>query len=264
MPSIFADFDWDRFRDRYLRRGGAVVLALVLEALVVMMFFIWLAPRIAPQPDSERPIMFGLDGEPAETAAPNERAEAKARSKATAERTDQPSPEPETAPPDQPDTSEALVPSNTIWLTPREYAATDVGRKRSDASAGAQGTPADSDAAEGGNMGSDTLAMGRKGPNGEPLYPAEWYREPTSAQLTPYKPSPEAEGWGDIACRTAPDHRVVDCRELDDWPRGSRLSGAVRQAAWQFRVRAPRKGGKPMIGVWVYIRITYTVTRDSR
>jgi protein TonB len=102
----------------------------------------------------------------------------------------------------------------------------------------------------------DSEEVGR-GPHGEVLYNAEWARHPTNAELGGYLPKDAPEGWGLIMCKTIPGNRVDDCQELDQSPRGSHLASAVRQAAWQFRVRPPRKNGKPMIGEWVRILIEY-------
>lgn len=95
------------------------------------------------------------------------------------------------------------------------------------------------------------------GPNGEVLYAAEWARHPTDAELAGYLPRNAPDGYGLIACKTIPGDRVDDCIELDQEPHGSHLASAVRQAAWQFRVRPPRKNGVPLIGSWVRIEIDY-------
>ena len=109
----------------------------------------------------------------------------------------------------------------------------------------------------------DSEEVGR-GPNGEVLYAAEWARKPTDTELGGYLPRNAPEGWGLIACRTVTGNRVEDCIELGQSPRGSRLASAVRQAAWQFRVRPPRKNGRPLVGSWVQIRIEYLhTTRDE-
>lgn len=100
---------------------------------------------------------------------------------------------------------------------------------------------------------------GPKGPGGERLYRADWYRRPTDAELAYYLPkSGPPTGWGEIACRTVQDYRVEDCVELGQSPAGSGFSRAVREAAWQFRVRPPRVGGRSQVGTWVYIRIDYS------
>jgi protein TonB len=108
----------------------------------------------------------------------------------------------------------------------------------------------------------DSEVVGR-GPNGEALYGVEWAREPTNAEVTGYLPSNAPEGWGEIACKTIPGNRVDDCIEIGQSPRGSHLASAVRQAAWQFHVRPPRKGGRPLMGVWILIHIDYGSSRSS-
>jgi protein TonB len=107
-----------------------------------------------------------------------------------------------------------------------------------------------------GSGAGDSETVGR-GPNGEVLYAAEWAREPTAAELQGYIPRNAPEGSGLVACKTIPGDRVDDCIELGSDPPGSRLASAVRQAAWQFRVRPPRRGGKELVGSWVRIRIDY-------
>jgi hypothetical protein len=95
-----------------------------------------------------------------------------------------------------------------------------------------------------------------KGPHGEVLYAAEWARRPTDTELGGYLPKNAPDGFGLIACKTIAGDRVEDCVELDQTP-GSHLASAVRQAAWQFRVRPPRRNGVPLVGSWVSIRIDY-------
>jgi protein TonB len=150
-------------------------------------------------------------------------------------------------------------PLQMIEVTREEYKSADIS-KLGTAGGGQRQGP---EMAEGPRPG-DSARVGTA-PNGEPLYAAEWYREPTNTELHAYLPKrmPDSGGWGMIACKTAPRFRVEDCVELGQAPAGSHLAGAVRQAAWQFLVRPPRIGGKPMIGEWVRIRIDYMVERRS-
>lgn len=106
----------------------------------------------------------------------------------------------------------------------------------------------------------DTERVGTA-PNGEPLYAAAWYREPRRDELRGYLSTASGPGWGLIACRTVEDYRVEDCVGLDEYPQGSQINRAVLAAAWAFRVRPPRLGGRPLVGAWVRIRIDYGIAR---
>lgn len=102
----------------------------------------------------------------------------------------------------------------------------------------------------------DTAVVGTA-PNGEPLYAAAWYREPYPDELRGYLSTAQGPGWALIACRTVPDFRVEDCVGLNEFPDGSNILRSVLAAAYQFRVRPPRHGGKLLWGAWVRIRIDY-------
>lgn len=116
--------------------------------------------------------------------------------------------------------------------------------------------------ADGAGKGDSVAAYGPgAGPGGERLYNAEWYREPRPAELNGYLPrGTPPDSWALIACRTIPDNQVENCRSLGESPPGSGLASAMRQAAWQFRILPPRRGGKPIIGAWVRIRFDWTLS----
>lgn len=121
-------------------------------------------------------------------------------------------------------------------------------RMRSGASAGPP--------SKGAGASGDTARVGTA-PNGEPLYAAAWYREPTNDELRGYLSTASGPGWGLVACRTVENYRVEDCVALEEYPAGSQMNRAILAAAWQFRVRPPRLGGQVQLGTWVRIRIDY-------
>jgi len=101
-------------------------------------------------------------------------------------------------------------------------------------------------------------------PNGEPLYAARWYREPTDQELAGYLSTASGPGVALIACKTVSGYYVEDCVLLSESPQGSQIGRAVLAAAWQFRVRPARIGGQEQFGSWVRIQITYSVRQRSR
>lgn len=240
------------------RRPRTIALALAVAInLLILIMLLTLGPKLVPPPPPEAdPPVFDITPDPPSAASagdpqvakPGGGAAARSRPKDTL-----------TAPPPPPSAPPAPQPTpNMLVLSSEDFAASDIGTMKSKrgeevADSGSGG--------DGGDAADSGSAYGPgDGPGGERLYKAEWYRHPTDRELNAYMPpqGAPAGAWAEIACRTVADNRVEDCRELGDSPRGSRLAGAIRQAAWQFRVRPPRIGGKPMVGAWVRIRIDFT------
>ena len=212
--------------------GLALAVAINLALLLLLLGLGVTAPR-----EKQRPGTLTIDLLPESLSASAEQTE-----KNEVQRRESTKPTPKPPPivlPSKPTIAPPPKPSKKPWIemSSDELATADLS-KISAAGAGGAG---------------DSEVVGR-GPNGDPLYAAEWAREPTNAEINGYWPR-NVTGWGLVACKTLPNDRVDDCVELDQSPRGSHLASAVRQAAWQFRVRPPRKGGHPLIGAWVRILI---------
>ena len=229
------------------RRAASFALALAIEILLLLAFFTinW-REKEKPEFAGGRLTTFDLS---AESEADRSTAPPKKQPEQVAEvrppRPVPPVPKPVVELPERP--------LDMLIVTKEVYEASDISRLGSNAPGYVRS------ADRGGGSGAGDSAMVGTAPNGQPLYAAEWYREPTNTELGAYLPKtmPEGGGWGMVACKTAPRFRVEDCVELGQGPPGSHLAGAVRQAAWQFLVKPPRVGGKPLIGEWVRIRIDY-------
>ncbi len=243
----------------FRRRGAALLLTLLLEALLILL----LLSMIPPVPGNKKPgtttvFSVAAEGEDEADSAKSETAESKARSKPATATVRPAVPPPEIPPPPVPPTPRGPLPF--IVMTRDEYRAAQISNlPQRPSDPGAAAAPSGTAGASG-EMAGDTPLAGGKGPGGEPLYAAEWYRRPRQSELASYLPQRWArEGTGLIACRTAPRYRVEDCRILGESPPGSGYGYAVLQASFQFLVRPPRVGGKEMVGAWVSIRIDYTV-----
>jgi protein TonB len=178
--------------------------------------------------------------------SPEQQASPKTEAKRTLEAKTQPKVEQKTAAPPK----KALPPQPTklpiVAVNAEDLAASDISKLGK--------TPGS------GQSAAAAAAMGPgEGPGGAHLYNAEWYREPTNAELDYYLPKAVDRGsWALIACQTIQHYHVENCYALGESPMGSGLARAMRLAAWQFLVRPPNIDGKPLIGSWVRIRIDFS------
>lgn len=227
-------------------RFRGIALALVVEALVALLL-LQLGTGIFHKTEKQKPLVT-FDVKPIGPIASKQAQKTQVAHKQKQTTTASAAPPPPVAPPPV----KSPVPSKLIQLSSEEFAASDIGK-----------IPAHQCEGDDSGSGKDSVAAygPGQGPGGAALYNAEWYREPRDAELKPYLQdyAKSGSGWALIACKTAPDYRVENCRSLDESPPGGGLARALRLAAWQFRVRPPRIGGKPMIGAWVRIRFDLTV-----
>lgn len=234
-------------------RTLALGLAVLIEALILILL-LTLDWREPPGVEEERPTVISFIAPEVAEEAPE------ARSPETEERTQEPErPETQRQDPDEPQAPQPVEPAAAPALVPMRWQLRPSLPRNNDRPA-QPARPVYGPADNRSPAMRDTERVGTA-PNGEPLYAAQWYREPDDAMLRDYLSTARGPGWGLIACRTAPDYRVEDCVALSEYPEGSQINRSVLAAAWEFRVRPPRRGGQPLIGSWVRIRIDYSIGR---
>jgi protein TonB len=266
MRAVPVSFRPNRWPDAAWRRRGTLAIVIAVHVLVLILLFRPGPPQPLPPPPAETKT-FDVRQFPDDIVAQKPAPRGKV---AKAERTSggavpqKPTPpvEPPTPPPPRP----VDAPLDMIEMSRDVFAAADIGAmpRRAGPPAPGAGIGSGRGAGSGDDQGGGDDAG--EGPGGERLYNAEWYRRPTNAELAFYMPrgARPQSGWGEIACRTIPDYRVDQCQELGGAPAGAGLARVLRQAAWQFRVRPPRIGGKPQIGAWVRIHFDFTVTESDQ
>ena len=219
-------------------RRSAILLVVLLVHILGVIGLIMLAPEYVLPPKKPEPTVFTLTDR-ADRAAAKSSPRSRAQSKTTKAAT--PSPPQEEKPP---------PPLAMVMLDSHIFASTNIGALPQSATASA---PADDGGAPGGEG---------DGPNGEQLYNAEWYREPTEAETGPLFPKRALHRIGSPGARSSAGMSRIAGNSMSR--RSVReFSRAARQAAWQFLVRPPRIGGKLLIGSWVRIRYTITPSKDS-
>ncbi len=251
LPSFLASL-WPSGRAR--RRAMGVLFALLLEALVLLVLLTF-SPIFTRKHESTL-IAFGIEQGKGEQNKASQREKAKQQPQKKQVKSKQPQQKQQ---PDMPKPlDDSALPPSIIRLSRNDFAASDISHMQHAAGGATSQQEADAETGE-----SDSEIAHGHGPHGEILYRAEWYRHPTQTELSAYITDRMRglEGTGIIECRTIPDFKVDDCQILDDSPPGSGFGYAVLQAAWQFRVRPPRVGGKLLVGKWVAIEIDYRVDR---
>ncbi|HEU0065738.1 MAG TPA: hypothetical protein VFQ57_00715 [Sphingomonas sp.] len=242
------------FQNPASKRRRVTSFALTIAAhLLILLLLLKLGPSPIRLPDSDPSLVtFNATGD---KQAPRAAVVKVARASKAASRGGAPRAAPTTPVPAPPADEAPLA----LFGDKALYAASDISKlptREADAGSGG-GTGADEGA------GDSLAAYGPgAGPGGAKLYKAEWFRRPTDAELNGYLRSgpPPTGSWALIACKTIDDNRVENCRSLGESPVGSGLARAMREAAWQFRIRPPRIDGRPVLGAWVSIKIDFTLT----
>ena len=254
-----------RWGEQARRRWTSLAIALAIEALIVALLFT-LGARIAGVEDGEETVTefaaidFAAPDEPQPEQPPEPQTEAEAAPAEPQPAPERPTPldipepvrppppliaNPTPTPPPPAPAPPAPRPSPTIGarINPnRSYGPADTGPPPTSMDSQRVGTA----------------------PNGEPLYAARWYREPTRQEMAGYLSTATPPSVALIACRTVEGYYVEDCVLIEESPAGSMIGRAALAAAWQFRVRPARIGGREQFGSWVRIRIDWGLGKRER
>lgn len=234
------------------RRSGAAILAITIELLILVALLTLGTVNRKPPAPRPAPVVFQMMPDKVEAPKPTTRSKTQTNVQRASGGAAPRVPHPPTRP-DSPLLTPDTPLSGLMQLSRRDYAKSDISKIPSQRGEDVAGK----DAGAGDDSGS-ALAAG-SGAGGAPLYYAEWVREPTRAEMVTYLPKKEQTGWGLVKCKSAPRNRVEDCRIMAESPSGSGLGRAVQSAAWQFLIRPPRIGGKPIIGAPVWIKYDLVV-----
>ncbi|WP_245806048.1 hypothetical protein [Erythrobacter donghaensis] len=248
------------------RKLTSLAIALALEALILLLL-LTLGTQFAGEPD-EKVVITEFA---ASTVTPSAEPETETEPEQQAESPDsapQPTPDQALPQPEQPfaspfDTNPRPAPSPTPQPEARpdpKPSASPSPKIGAKVRQGQSYGPADTGDPR---RAGDSQQVGTA-PNGEPLYAARWYREPTDQELAGYLSTASGPGYALIACKTVTGYYVEDCQLLSEAPQGAQIGRAVMAAAWQFRVRPARIGGREQFGSWVRIRIDYSVRQRPR
>ena len=229
------------------RRAGGLALALLIEAVLFLALLTLGVAGKREGTEALTTVEFAPEPEPeAAPAQPEKAAKPSALPRAS------PAPPPR---PEEPRTAALpfpMPPPAAAALSPEKAPAPATSTIKAVVRDDMQGPVGPPDTGHAG----DSERVGSR-PNGEPIYAARWYREPTEGELRGYLSTAEGPGWALINCKTAPGFRVEDCVLEGEYPPGAQMGRAVLAAAWQFKVRPPQIGGRVLVGEWVRIRITY-------
>lgn len=236
------------FRTPAGRRATGISTALLLEGLLLLLLS---SLGVVGSPQGKRPALVSFTASSQPESAPEPAKSSPPEPEVRAE--ERPEPRPHEPTPPQPAAPPAAPPIIPVVREAPPAPAPPPPRPAPPADGPVYGPP------DTGSPASTDSARVGTAPNGEPLYAARWYREPYDDELRGYLSTATGPGWGLIACRTAPDFRVEDCIALEESPRGSLINRAILAAAWQFKVRPPRLGGRALVGAWVRIRIDYNL-----
>ncbi|WP_369026797.1 hypothetical protein [Qipengyuania sp. RANM35] len=245
---------WSRLDPEWQRKALGLALAVGIEALLVLLLLSLGIVNREPVPMTDSLVTVTMSEEPSEEDK-DEPSQAETQPSATAPATQASQPTPDEEPVQTPPNSRQTPVPALIPVSPDSMRSLDISRVQpSRPIVGAQPYgPVDTP------RPGDSERIAGSGPNGEPLYAARWYREPTDQELQGYLSTASGPGFALINCQTAPQYRVENCVLVAEGPQGSNMGRAVLAAAWQFKVRPPQIGGRPQVGEWVRIRITYEV-----